>query len=80
MKNLANVGYNRVNNILLSDKKRATDEMLGDLIKSDIISVLSNYFILSEDLCSLCIEPCEDGRLVISMSIMALRGKQFCKV
>ena len=80
MKSLARDGYSRVNNILLIDKKRATDDMLGDLIKSDIVSMLSNYFILSEDMCSLSIEPCEDGRLVISMSIIALRGKEFCKV
>ena len=80
MKSIAQMGFSRATNILLSDKKRATDVLLNDVIKCDILSILNNYFELNENDCRLAVNTLPDGRVEIDMSVVAIRGRDFWKV
>ena len=48
--NKAEIGFNRISNIIQSDKRLATSEAVEEILKSDIVNSVKNYFIFLSDI------------------------------
>ena len=75
--NKAEIGFNRISNIIQSDKRLATSEAVEEILKSDIVNSVKNYFILNEGSAEVEIEVLDKNDINIYFAVKAIRMKDF---
>lgn len=75
--NRAEISFNRISNIIQSDKKLATSDAVAEILKSDIVNSVKNYFNIIENTAFVQIDVKNQNDIDIFFTIKASRIKDF---
>ena len=75
--NKAEISFNRVSNIIQKDKKLCTSEGVEEILKSDIINSVKNYFTIIEDSAEVQIDVVGQNEINVYFGVKAVRIKDF---
>ncbi|MBQ8749368.1 MAG: hypothetical protein IJZ29_02760 [Clostridia bacterium] len=75
--NKAQIGFERLSNIIQNDKRVASGNAINQVVKADVINVLKNYFDLLENTAEVEIDVIGQNDMNIYFAIKASRVKDF---
>lgn len=77
MRTLAEIGADRLVDVLIKDKNASPSKIIN-ILKSEITNIVSSYMELDDEI-QVKLEPCK-GRLKFEIVVLATRVKEFGKI
>lgn len=74
--NKAKLGYDRLAKLIQNDKKQLISQSFNDVVKSDIMTILENYFVIINSSAVADIKIMDQNEIDIHFNVKAVRQKE----